>query len=452
MKLSNPLKLGFLVTVMATPVWQSQIVFAGEEQRAPPQARTAGTLGPQVMRAISNIQELMTPEDPEDEPNLVEAKAELDELYERRFERMNDFEKQTTLNFFTNYYLTLENYPEAINTFEQLLTIETLREDTKLRTLKSLGQLYMAEEEYSESVRNYVLWREASLEEDDIVFRGLSYGHYQQEQFAEALPYWISYMQLLLSREVPLDRDDYAYLNGIYFTLEDFVSALDVTKSMIMLYDEATDWMNLSAVYASIDDEERRVRSLNLAYLKGYVEDDNRFLNLGQSMAGLDIPMSGTKIIKEGLDAGIMEADEDNLTIYTQMFLLASEYEAALEPALAVADFDESGDGWDNVGYIHYVTRNYEDAVEAFQNALDKGDLSDRGDTLLFLARSKIELEDFEGALEAATEAADFGDREENTAAVNYITFINSTQSRFNIIAERKAIAIDFYQPYPSLQ
>ena len=150
MKLGNTLKLACLATVMATPVWQSQIVFAGEEQRAPPQARTAGTLGPQVMRAITNIQELMTPEDPEDEPNLVEAKAELDELYERRFERMNDFEKQTTLNFYTNYYLTLENYPEAINTFEQLLTIETLREDTKLRTLKSLGQLYMVEEEFSE--------------------------------------------------------------------------------------------------------------------------------------------------------------------------------------------------------------------------------------------------------------------------------------------------------------
>ena len=333
-----------------------------------------------------------------------------------------------------------------------MLTIETLREDTKLRTLKSLGQLYSAEEEWSESVRNYVLWREASFEEDHIVYRGLSYGHYQQEQFAEALPYWINYMQLLLSRDEPLDRDDYAYLNGIYFTLEDFTSALEVTKSMIMLYDEATDWMNLSAVYASIDDEERRVRSLNLAYLKGYVEDDNRYLNLGQSMAGLDVPMSGTKIIKEGLDLGIMEPDEDNLTIYTQMFLIASEYEAALEPALLVADLTESGDGWDNVGYIHYVTRNYEDAVEAFQNALDKGDLSDRGDTLLFLARAKIELEDFDGALEAATEAADFGDRDENTSAVNYINFINSTQSRFNIIAERKATAIDFYESYPPLQ
>ena len=47
---------------------------------------------------------------------------------------MNDFEKSTLLNFFTNYYLTTENYVEAVKIFEELLTIETLRTDTRLRT------------------------------------------------------------------------------------------------------------------------------------------------------------------------------------------------------------------------------------------------------------------------------------------------------------------------------
>ena len=131
------------------------------------------------MRAISEIQELMQPEDPDDEPDLEGAKIELDELYERRFERMNDFEKQTILNFYTNYWLTLENYPEAISTFEQLLAIEELREDTRLRTLRSLGQLTAAEERWADSINYYELWREASLDEDDIVYWGLSYAHYQ---------------------------------------------------------------------------------------------------------------------------------------------------------------------------------------------------------------------------------------------------------------------------------
>ena len=46
------------------------------------------------------------------------AKVDLDRLYETCFERMNDFEKSTLLNYYTNYYLSAENYEEAANTFE----------------------------------------------------------------------------------------------------------------------------------------------------------------------------------------------------------------------------------------------------------------------------------------------------------------------------------------------
>ncbi len=450
MRIARILKLGFLIAALTVPA-VPQLVLAGEEQRAPPQARTAGTLGPQVMRAISQIQEMMTPEDPEDEPDLDGAKQELDELRERRWERMNDFEKQTLLNFYTNYWLTLENYVEAINTFKELLEIEELREDTRLRTLKSLGQLTAAEEMWRESILYYEQWRDASLEEDDIVFRGLSYAHYQVEELPQALPYWVSYMKMLLDRGEELGRDDYAYLNGLYFQLEDFENALDLTKTMIVLFDDQTDWMNLSAVYASLDDEDRRIRSLNVAYLKDMLDDDNRYLNLGQSMGGIDAPLSGAKVLIDGMDKDIIEQDEENLTTLTQMYLIGADYEAALEPALRVAEMSDSGDGYDTYGYIHYVLNNYQEAADAFQLAVDKGNLSNRADTYLFLARSLIELDDFDGALDAARQSADAGNETESRSANDYITFINSTQERYNIIEERKADAIDFYRPYPSL-
>jgi len=451
MKMGTKFGLGFLILSLSVAIFPTSLVLAGEEQRAPPEARTSGTLSQAVMRSISRIQELMTPEDPDDEPDLVAAKLELDELRERRFQRMNDFEKSTLLNFYTNYYLTLEDYPGAIRSFEEILTIETLREDVRLRTLRSLGQLYAAEEEWRSSIVNYVAWRDFSFDEDDIVYRGLSYAHYQLEEFAEALPYWVAYMEFILAEGEALDRDDYAYLNGLYFTIEDFDKALDLTKTMIVLFDDSTDWMNLSAVYASVDDEERRVRSLNVAYLKDYFDDETRYLNLGQSMAGVDIPASGSKIIADGLNKELIEENLENYETYTQMYLLASMWEEALEPAERVAELDETGDGYDTVGYIHYVMTNYEDAAEAFQMAIDKGELNDKGDTLMFLARSLLELDDFEGALSAAREASDLNDEESRNGAETYITFINNTQSRFNILAERRQDAIDFYESYPPL-
>jgi hypothetical protein len=359
MKKLYKITVSVLLTSLVGPFGLSNLVLAGEdEQRAPPEARTSGTLSQQVMRAITEIQELMSPEDPEDEPNFAEAKIQLDELRERRYERMNDFEKSTLLSFYTNYYLGMEDYVGAIGIFEETLTIEELRVDVRLRTLRSLGQLYAAEENWNKSIENYQAWREISEVEDVVVFKGLSYAFYQQELYSEALPFWLDYMNLSLVEGDELDRDDYAYLNGIYFVLEDFENALELTKTMIVKFNDETDWLNLNAVYASLDMEDRRVQSLNLAYLNGVIEDEARYLNLGQSLAGMDIPLTGSKIIEEGLQSNIIEVNEDNLQIASQMYLIASDYANALPHALELAEISDSGDAWDSVGYINNVIAN----------------------------------------------------------------------------------------------
>ena len=452
MRLLNKLKLGFLVAVLSVAMLPLQYVNAGEEQRAPPTARTSGTLGPAVMRAISEIQEMMQPEDEEDEPDLAGAKIALDDLRERRFERMNDFEKSTLLNFYTNYYLNIEDYPGAIGIFQEMLEIETLRADIRLRTHRSLGQLYASEENWQGSIDNYEEWRRLSETEDEIVYRGLSYAHYQMENFEQAKPFWIDRMELLLAEGETLEREDYSYLNGLYFTLEDFESALDLTKTMIVLFDNKTDWQNLSAIYSGMEEDDRGVQALNLYYLKGLMDDDSRFINLAQSLAGLDIPYSGSKILAEGMEKEIVEADEENLTRLAQMYLMASEYEGALEPAIAAAEADETGNGYDTLGYIHYVLHDYEAAAEAFQAAIDKGGLNDRSDTLMFLSRAFLELRDFDKAEEAATDAADAGDERSSQSARDFLKAIDGRRTFYNTIAGRKEDAIDFYQPYPPIQ
>jgi len=452
MRLLNRLKLGFLTAILSVTILPLQYVNAGEEQRAPPSARTSGTLGPAVLRAISAIQELLQPEDEEEEPDYEGAKAELDELRERRFERMNDFEKSTLLSFYTNYYLNTEDYIGAIGIFEEMLLIETLREDQRLRTHRSLGQLLASEEDWQGSIDNYQEWRNLSLEEDEIVYRGLSYANYQLERFEDAMPFWVDRMELMLTQGEILGRDDYAYLNGLYFVLEDFQSALDLTKTMIVLFDDRSDWQNLSAIYSSLEEDDRGVQALNLFYLKGLMEDDTRYINLAQSLAGIDVPHSGSKILAEGMDKEVVEKDEENLTRLTQMHLMASEYELALVPAMAAAEADETGDGYDTLGYIHYVLHDYESAAEAFQSAIDKGDLNDLSDTLMFLSRAHLELRDFDAAEEAAIDAADIGDERASKSARDFLRAVDGRRTFYNTISGRKADAIDFYQAYPSIQ
>lgn len=437
-----------LVALLAANLTLLQVATAGEEQRAPPPTRSSDVLSEPVFRAISEIQELMSPEDPEDQPDYERAKQQLDELYERRYERMNDFEKSTVLNFYTNYYLTTDNIPEAIRIFEQILTIENLREDVRLRALRALGQLNMAEENFQNSIRYYNQWRELSLEEDDTVFLGLANSHYSLEQYAEAVPYMLSHIEMLTTAGESVERNKWGLLNVLYIEQEDFANALEVTKHMIVSFNDPADWRNLSAIYSFLEQDRNRVGSLQVRYLLGNMDADAEYMNLGQSLAGSDNPFSGAMIIKAGMDSGIVPADEDNLKILVQMYQLAFEYDEAVEPATRLAEVSASGDGYDTLGYIYYMLHDYEAAAQAFRDAIAKGSLSNASDTNLFLARALAELDEYTEAEAAARRAADLGDESERRAANNYLNFINAQRNRYNVIQQRKANAIDFYVAY----
>ena len=92
-----------------------------------------------------------------------------------------------------------------------------------------------------------------------------------------------------------------------------------------------------------------------------------------------------------------------------------------------------------------------EDSTEAFNNALEKGELSDRNDTLLFLARSELALQNFDSALEAANEAGESTDERVIKSARDFARLIEGRRSFYTTIAQRKADAIDFYRGYPPL-
>jgi tetratricopeptide (TPR) repeat protein len=444
------LRLGAIVLAATffTNIALIEVANAGEEQRAPPPTRSSDTLSDRVFRVISNIQEMMSPEDPNDEPDFVGAKAELDELYEDRFERMNDFEKSTVLNFYTNIYLSTDNIPEAMRVFEQILTIENLREDTRLRSLRALGQLKMAEEEYEDSIFYYNQWRELSLEEDDSVFLGLANSHYSLEQYSEAVPYLLSHMEMIADQGEAIERNKWSLLNVLYIEQEDYVNALEITKNMVVNFDNPSDWRNLSAIYSFLEQDSSRIGTLFMRYLMEIMDSDAEYLNLAQSLAGEDAPYSGAQVLEAGIAAGIVEEDLDNLFILIQMYQLANEFDLAVEPATKLAELDPTGDGYDNLGYIYYILHDYAASAEAFQASVDKGSLDDAAATNLFLARALVEIDRFDDAAAATRRSSDLGDESDRSSAASYLRFIEGQQARHNAIQARKAEVLDFYVSY----
>lgn len=431
-----------LQATVSEPVYAQQAA-QGEQsgQRQPPPTRSSDTLSDRVYRSIAEIQGLMTPEDPTDEPDLVAAKRALDTLNER-YDSLNNFEKSTLLNFYTNYYLATDDIANAMATFERILQIVNLREEQRLRALLSLGQLYASEERYDDAIRTLGQWRELSVNENATVFQILALAHYNKQEYREAIPHLISHMDMLRAEGRELGKNIYGLLNLMYIELEDYNNAHDVTKTMVGLFDEASDWRNLAAIYGYLEDDAKRLQTMELSYRKGYFSNEAEFLNLAQSLAGMDAPVRGIKIMEDGLEKGIVEENDTNLRRLTQMYIMASEFEDAVGPAQRLTELANDGESWDYLGYVHLMNRDYASAATAMQTALERGGLENQGEVQLSLARALVELDRFDEALVAAQRAQTLG----TNNASQFVTFVRNSKERHDALAARKQESIEYYQ------
>jgi len=449
LKLRNILMAGILaasaVVLLATvsePVYAQQSGQSEQSgQRQPPPTRSSDTLSDRVYRAIAEIQGLMTPEDPNDQPDLVAAKRQLDTLNER-YDSLNDFEKSTLLNFYTNYYLATDDIPNAMATFERILQIVNLREDARLRALLSLGQLYASEERYDEAVATLNQWRDLSVEENATVFQILALAYYNKQDYAQAIPHLISHMDMLRAEGRELGKNIYGLLNLMYIELEDYENALAVTRTMVGLFDEASDWRNLAAIYGYLDDDAKRIQTLELTYRKGYFSNEAEYLNLAQSLAGMDAPVRGIKILEDGIEKDVVDENDANLRRLTQMYIMANEFEGALEPAKRLTELANDGESWDYLGYVYLMNKDFVNAATAMQTALERGGLENQGEVQLSLARALVELDRFDEALAAAQRAETLG----TNNARQFVTFVRSSKERHEALAARKQESIEYYR------
>jgi hypothetical protein len=220
------------------------------------------------------------------------------------------------------------------------------------------------------------------------------------------------------------------------------VNAERVTKQMATLFDEPSDWRNLSAIYGYLDDDKKRIETLSVTFAKGYMSSESEYVNLAQSLASIDAPYKGAKVLEKGIQDGVVEETEENLQRLVQLYLLSNEYEMALAPAIKAAEMGETGASYDQLGYIYYMTHDYENTVSAIREALNRGGLENVGDAELFLARALVELDQFDEATAAARRAQEQGE----ASATSFLNYIENSKARFENLRMRKEDAIDFYR------
>lgn len=445
LRFKSLIKLGALLAVLPLCLSISNSSFAQDEEegrRAPPEARSAQTLSRPVYQRLEEIMELR---DVGDTAGADAVLQELRSMYENG--RLNDAEELRLWQFYANFAALEENYEEAITYQERILAMDEDAVTPEIResTLFLMGQLKFAVEDYNGSIEAYLEYLGMAYEIDIAAYQRISFAYYSLEDYGNSLDYILEYMDQLRAQGEEVDKPTYDLARSLNTLLEDLDSALQLTREMIVLFNEPDDWEFMVNVLGALERFEEQAQFIYAMNTFGFVDSEGQIVNLSGQLFNSEFYWGAAKVFEQGLEEGLLESDdEDNWARLAQSYQLAREDEMAIEPYTRAAELASDGEMYSRLSSIYINLSRFEDAVDALDNAFSKGDLDRADQAYLRQARALLELNRHDEGIEAAQLAA--RDERSEEAAETWVQYLNNEKTLYETKQRQRELYQGFFR------
>jgi tetratricopeptide (TPR) repeat protein len=170
--------------------------------------------------------------------------------------------------------------------------------------------------------------------------------------------------------------------------------------------------MQLSAVYAELERDLDSLASQQLAYRQGLLTKDKELRRLSQMYLFHDLPWRAGVVLEKAIEDETVEGDAKAWELLGNSWLMAKEYDRALAPLTRAAEVAETGDLYARLGRVYIQREDWENATEVLEQAVDKGELEDEGNTRLLLGVSYYNEDKLRAARREFVRATKFEDSE----------------------------------------
>lgn len=341
--------------------------FAGEQRKHP---NLSESFGKRIQEAANALQ---PPEDAKSDPDPRRALQILGELGART--NLNAYEK-VVLNQYSGYaYLASENYPKAIESFNNMLkSVPNMPIATEAQAYLTLGQLYAAQDEPRKALDSLLKWTnyvDGLRPEQQYMFASL---YYQLEDSKNAL---LNINAAIKDQEaqgkIP-SESWYLLQRGLYFEREDYKNGLLVLEKLIVNYPKADYWKQLSQVYRMVDREKDSLPALEVAYLQGGLTSERDLLNLAYSYLEAEVPYSAAKVLNKGIyQTKQIEPTAKNLKLLADSWRLSQNVANSLKEYEQAAGKSTDGDLIIGLASAYLANDKFKEASKWGRQALRAG-------------------------------------------------------------------------------
>lgn len=384
------------------------------------ETRKVGGISAKTYEKFAKAQELTEAED------FAGAIRVLDDI--KNSKNLRPAEAIQLYNFYGVVYFTQEKYRESIKAFETMLQQEDLEPRQRTETLYTLAQLHFTIEDWPGAIKimNDWLSEVQNPPPDPLIL--LASAYYQVERYDDMIAPIERAMNIARERDKEIKENWWLLLRVAYYEKGDIAKVVEILEKLVVKWPKKEYWTMLSGMYGELNKEKRQLAAYEAAYDQGLLDRGAEVVTLAQLLMQAEAGYKAARVIEQGMEAGQVEANEQNYRLLSQAWQMAAEFEKAISPLKKAAAVAPDGELDARLANSYLNLNRYEECVASAESALSKGGLKRPAISQELLGMCLFELSKFEQSKKAFRAAAKSKDVEKR--ARNWITFIESEQNR----------------------
>jgi tetratricopeptide (TPR) repeat protein len=382
--------------------------------------KQAQAVSKEVYERIQKAQEMV------DEKQYQQALKSLNNLYNP--DKLTEYEQANVLNYIGFVYYNIDDIPNAIRTYERMLSLPTLEPQMAKQTTYTMAQLLTMEENYAKALSTLNKWfvLETNPAPEPFILQAQLY--YNLNQFKEMIPAIDNAMRVANERGKPVKEDWWNLLNFAYFQQEDYRKVRDIQKTLLQNWPKARYWKSLAGAYTELGEDEKLIYAYDAAHTQGMLVKDTEFVTMAQLYLQAEVPYKAATLLQEKMDAGVVPKSEKNYRLLSQAWMLSMEDQKAIPALQAAAKLATDGELDQRLANAFLNVGQYDDCVKSANTAIRKGGLKNPDNIQISLGMCLYNLRRY-GDAKAAFSSAAKTPRSQRTAG-QWITVINAEVER----------------------
>ena len=279
-----------------------------------------GLMSERTYKKLSRIHELVGKQ------KFDTALEKLDVLSARV--KSNKYETALVNQTYAYIYASRENYRKAIIYYKKCLVNKSLNKQLSTNIRFSLGQIYILTGDYKLGIQTLQPIIKSTNNTSPQVTILLATAYVELKNYSMA----VSLLESAIA-QVPQPRESWLklllfsyYESGLYQK-----AAVLLNQLIVRFPDKETYWKQLSSVYYKINQPDRALSILELAYKRGLIDQTAEHAQLVNLYLLNKLPGKAAQLLDDGLNKGIVNDSEANWVRLAEVWLLAKEASRATQ-------------------------------------------------------------------------------------------------------------------------